>query len=390
MQGRHPAAGRAASDLVSTAAASSDQTDTSESHEIVVGLLADPDLPTVVADRLGDTLASTLTEQLAHVSVRWRIDVARDAFEMHSGYERLLDRARERVRTTDWDLAVCLTDAPLRDAHGVVLAEVGAEDSNAVVSLPAIGGVDVVRRTRRLVAILVEHLAIDAVTPDGERSVLRDDPRLRRARTLHVVTPRDSDVSGKIMLGYRLGMARLLLGMARANRPWRLAWGLSAALGGSLAGSAFGVLYSSIWTLADSLPEWRIALVCAGAIAIYVLWLITSHGLWQAPTAPTRRDDVPTTLRNVSTVLTVTLGALVFFTVLFSGVLVACLLVITPDYLATNLGHPSGFGDYLDTALMATVMGMVAGAVGSGLEDDTTIRQATYGYRERQRIEMET
>lgn len=70
--------------------------------------------------------------------------------------------------------------------------------------------------------------------------------------------------------------------------------------------------------------------------------------------------------------------------------LVACLLVITPGYLASNLGHPSGFSDYLETALMATVMGMVAGAVGSGLENDTTIRQATYDYSERQRIEMET
>ncbi|MBP2367880.1 hypothetical protein [Pseudonocardia parietis] len=362
----------------------------SQSREVVVGVLADPDLPTAVADRLEGSLGAKLPEQLAHVPVRWRIEVARDAFEMHSGYERLLDRARERVHTSDWNLAVCLTDAPLRDAHGVVLAEIGGDDSTAVVSLPAIGGVDVVRRTRRLVAILVEHLAAGVLAVDGTRSELRGDRRLRRARALHVVNPSETDIGSKIVLGYRLGLARLLLGMTRANRPWRLAWGLSAALGGSLAGSAFGVLYSSIWMLADSLSEWRIVLVCVGAIAIYVLWLITSHGLWQTPITSTRRDDVPTILRNLSTLLTVTLGALVFFTVLFAGVLVACLLVITPDYLATNLGHPSGFGDYLDTALMATVMGMVAGAVGSGLEDDTTIRQATYGYRERQRVETET
>ena len=162
--------------------------------------MADPDLPTTIADRLNGHLASMLAERLSDVAVRWRVEVVRDAFEALSGYERLLDRARHRVHTSDWDLAICLTDAPLRDTHGVVLAEVGTDDTTAVVSLPALGGIDLVRRTRRLVAILVEHLAIDILTPDTARSPLLDDPRLRRARTLHVVTPTDSDISSKLVL----------------------------------------------------------------------------------------------------------------------------------------------------------------------------------------------
>ena len=372
---------------MSATAASSGEAESAEGHEVVVGILADPDLPTVVADRLNSGLRTRLPERVADVAVRWRVEVVRDAFEAHSTYERLLDRARERVRTTDWDLAVCLTDAPLRDPRGVVLAEIGADDSTAVISLPALGGADLVRRTRRLVALLATHLATDIVAPDTARTSLRDDPHLHRARTLHVLDSNDRDISSEILLGHRIGTMRLLLGMTRANRPWQLVWGLSAALGGSLAGSAFGVLYSSIWMLADSLSGWRIALACAAAITIYAAWIITRHGLWQPHVTPTRRDDVPTALRNASTLLTVTMGAVVFFATLFAGVLLACLLLITPDYLATNLGHPSGFGDYLDTALMATVMGMVAGAVGSGLEDEDTIRHATYGFRERHRVE---
>ncbi|MFG2446699.1 hypothetical protein ACGFQG_27890 [Nocardia fluminea] len=34
---------------------------------------------------------------------------------------------------------------------------------------------------------------------------------------------------------------------------------------------------------------------------------------------------------------------------------------------------------------MATVLGTVAGALGSGLADDVTVRRATYGYREQDR-----
>ncbi|MBW0105138.1 hypothetical protein [Pseudonocardia sp. KRD291] len=366
-----------------------DRAGTAEDREVVVGVLADPDLPTTVADRLNGTLAEMLAERVSDVAVRWRVEVVRDAFEALSGYERLLDRARHRVRTSDGDLAICLTDAPLRDAHGVVLAEVGADDTTAVISLPALGGVDLVRRTRRLIALLVEHLAVDVLAPGTARSPLREDPRLRRARTLHAVEPSDSDISCELVLSPRTGVLRLLLGMTRANRPWQLVWGLSAALGGALAGGAFGVFYSNIWSLADSLPAWRLAVVCVAAVVVYVVWLIAGHGLWQATTTSTRRDDARTTLRNAGTVLTVTAGALVFCAALFTVVLAASLLVITPSYLTSTIGHPAGFVDYLDVALVATVMGTIAGAVGSGLEDDTTIRHATYGYRERQRAEAD-
>lgn len=157
-------------------------------------------------------------------------------------------------------------------------------------------------------------------------------------------------------------------------------------MGGSLAGAAFGILYTSIWMLADSLPAWRLGGACVGAVTAYVVWIIASHGLWQARSGSRRRDD-RSTLRNLGTVLTVTVGAVVFFAGLFAGVLAAGSLIITPDHLAATLGRPAAFSDYLQIALMATVMGTVAGAVGSGLEDDATIRQATYGYRERRRAE---
>lgn len=357
---------------------------------VVVGILADPDLPSTIANRLDGSLVMRLATELAGVPVQWRVEIVCDAFEALSGYERLLDKARERVRTTEWDLAVCLTDAPLRDPNGVVLAEVGADDTTAVVSLPALGAVDVVRRARRLVASLVEHMAVDVLAPGRARAPLRDEPNLQVARTLRVAGSADPDIGSEVVIAHRAGMLRLLFGMTRANRPWRLAWGLSAALGGALAGSAFGVFYSAIWSLADSLPPWRTALVCAGAVVIYVTWIVIGHGMWERGSASTRRDHPSTGLRNAGTLMTVAAGAGVFMAALFALILVASLVVITPSYLTSTLGHPVGFGDYLNVALMATVMGTVAGAVGSGLEDDATIRHATYGYRERHRSQVDS
>lgn len=359
-------------------------------REIVVGVLADPGFPTAIADPLASQLAAALPTHVAGEAISWRVSVVCDPFEaLEPDYERLLDKARQRVHATDWDLAVCLTDTPLREAGSVVVAELGAKDPIAVVSLPAVGGIALGRRTRRLVAILATHLAADIVTPDRARAVLRDDPHLRGDRSLRVVESEAEDISADVVVVRPFGLLRLVAGMVRSNRPWRLVWGLSAALGGATAGAAFGVFYSNIWSLADSLPPARLLAVVAGAVAVHTVWLVLGHGLWEPPNRSTRPDRASTALRNLGTALTILFGTVVFTAALFVLTLAAALLVITPDYLGSVLGHPADITDYLGVALMGTVMGTIAGAVGSGLEDDTTVREATYGHRARQRARWE-
>ncbi|TCK24661.1 5,10-methylene-tetrahydrofolate dehydrogenase [Pseudonocardia endophytica] len=355
-------------------------------REVEVCLLADPDLPATVAHRLAGHLPDLLPDRLGDTAVRWRIDVVQDPFEaLVPDYERMVDKARHRVRDNDC-LAICLTDAPLRDGNGVVLAEVGADDALAVVSLPALGATRVVRRAMRLVATLVEHLAPPLVC-DGDRTPMRRSRSLHRLRDVAVRDPAeyDTDLSCEIIAPRATGLVRLVAGMVRANRPWRLVWGLSAAMGGALAGSAFGIFYSSIWLLADSLPPVRLAFVVVGAFVVHVTWVITGHRLWELGSASGRRDRPSTVLRNIGTTLTVTLGTLVFSTALFVLAVCAALSVITPAFLQATLGHPVGVSDYLRVALMSAVMGTVAGAVGSGLEDTAAVREATYGHRERER-----
>jgi hypothetical protein len=49
------------------------------------------------------------------------------------------------------------------------------------------------------------------------------------------------------------GNLRLLVGMLRANRPWRLIVGLSRALVGALGASAFGLTSPGLWQIADGM-----------------------------------------------------------------------------------------------------------------------------------------
>jgi hypothetical protein len=111
------------------------------------------------------------------------------------------------------------------------------------------------------------------------------------------------------------------------------------------------------------------------------VWLIVGHGLWQRRSEQRQLGR----LQNAATVLTIVSGVLVFYSALYVLNLTAATLIIPPRYFAEVAGRPVGWTDYLRVALMASGMGTVAGAVGSGLEDDDTVRRAAYSTREQQR-----
>jgi hypothetical protein len=65
--------------------------------------------------------------------------------------------------------------------------------------------------------------------------------------------------------------------------------------------------------------------------------------------------------------------------------LVAVVLVLDPAVVSDALGRPADRGDYAAIIAFTASLAMVGGALGAGLEDDTAVRQATYGERQRRR-----
>ena len=178
------------------------------------------------------------------------------------------------------------------------------------------------------------------------------------------------------------GRIRLLTGMVRDNRPWRLIPNLTSVLGAALAAAAFGLFFSTVWTLADAQPPWRLGLVTVLALTVLVGWLVTHNDLWEKPLGGSRGKFV---LYNAAAVLTVTLGSLFAYAMLFSIMFLGAGVVIPVDYLQSTLGHPVGVGDYAALAWLSSSMGTVAGALGSGLESAESVRNATFSGREQQR-----
>lgn len=125
---------------------------------MVVGVVADPDLPV----RLARELAQHLPAELARRGdpSRWQLEVLDDPFEaMYPDLEYLIDKAGRHVRDTAWDLALCLTDVPIRSNGEILLMSMDLRHRVALVSLPALGGLGIRQRLQELAAVIVAALS---------------------------------------------------------------------------------------------------------------------------------------------------------------------------------------------------------------------------------------
>src|SRR6202046_4254953 len=190
--------------------------------EIVVGLLASPGPASELTESLLPEIADRLPERLP--GVRWRLEFVSDRLvEPPTDLSAIISAGRRMLLDRGWHLAVCVTDLPLRTARRPVIAHVSTTHGVAVLSMPALGPVSVRKRTADTIVRLIGHMLGDiALAADaGQRRTLAD-----------AVTRRMGELGSRIEHGeHGMGFAArvvsgniwLLLGMLRANRPWRLA-----------------------------------------------------------------------------------------------------------------------------------------------------------------------
>ncbi|MEU8607171.1 hypothetical protein AB0C29_04110 [Actinoplanes sp. NPDC048791] len=347
--------------------------------EIVVGLVSTPpDYPARVAARLTSDLADRLAEQV-DPNVRWTV---RDGWgevapRRDGGVEGLLDDLAKRRADDRWDVAICLTDLPLHTERVPLVAQTSARRQVAMVSLPALG-LRQLRGVRAVVPDLVSRLLTDAsderVPPAGwEPAELAG-----RVAAIRRLVGESDDGEWGYVASRLTGRARLLIGMIRANRPGRALLGLSKLLVGAFGTAAFALTNSTIWQMSDELGGLRLTVIMLLGLTALVAWLIIAHDLWEKPDGETSAELAR--LFNLGTILTLALATAVSYVVLFAGSALAAALLIDTSVLEQNLLRPVDLTNYLTLAWLISSLATVGGAIGSGLEDEETVRAAAYGY----------
>jgi hypothetical protein len=316
-----------------------------------VGLIADPAKPTEVARQFGDLQVSDGEGRHG-----WDIEVVSEPFtvaseDVHTALSRLAGQAHEH----QWDLVVGLTELPLRDGDGrYLLIETDAQQRTAVLSLPALGGLRIHKRSRHALRELIGGMA---------------DPT--------------SESGGRVPLPN--GRWRLLLGMVLANRPWLLVPGLKTALVAALTTGAIATVNSTVWLLAGSLSPSRLIVATIASIALVVGWLVIDGGLWDRPDNDSSQARERSRLYNTSTLVTLTVGVLICYLALYVLNLLWALFILDPAVMGGYLKQPFRYPDLLVLAWFVASAATVGGALGSGLESDEAIRAAAYSKREEDR-----
>jgi hypothetical protein len=345
---------------------------------VVIGLLASPGPASELSEGLAGEIAERLAAQLP--GVRWRVEfVSERLVEPPTDLSALIAAGRRMLLERGWHLAVCVTDLPLQTARRPVIAHASATHGVAVLSMPALGPVSVRKRAVEAIVRLVGQILGDPATTDsaGAPGPVAEAVT-RRTRELGSRTER-GEHGGGFVVRVVVGNIWLLLGMLRANRPWRLALRLMRALAVAFAAGVFALVTSDIWRLAHYLGPLRLTVIGLGSVAAIVVTIIVSTGLWERSPHPAAREQVA--LFNIVTASTVGLGVAALYLSLFIAMLAATLLLVPGNLLSVVLGHPAGLVDQVSLAWLATSIATLGGALGAALETSETVREAAYTYQ---------
>ncbi|MFC8507668.1 hypothetical protein ACFU3J_02840 [Streptomyces sp. NPDC057411] len=361
-------------------------------HDVtVVALLADPDAPTEIARRMARSLSGRLADKSGQ-GRRFDVEVVSEPFTAGTEDPRtLMRRIKDRASAEGWDIVVGLTDLPLHSHGRRLVVDLSHEHGSALLSLPSLGALRLQARARRVVEEAVLGLAGLRDTgaegrPRGQRGPRM--PAVRRAPPQPGRQGEEETTEPRYVVSGPRGYLRVLAGMVRANRPWRLVPGLSKALAAALATGAVATVNSTVWSVAEALSAPRLVIAMVGSVALMIGWLIVDAELWHRSAEGSPETRQRTRLYNTSTVLTVGIGVLVCYAGLLLVNVVWALFILNDQVFASTTREPLDATDYWTLSWFVASTATVGGALGSGLESDEAIRAAAYSKREQERRRM--
>ncbi|MCE5038784.1 hypothetical protein [Staphylococcus auricularis] len=357
------------------------------SKDITIGLIPSPDMPQKMVSKIIDHLGS---EMAHHVDdkVNWQFSqYVASIIGTAEHVDKAIDIAIDIRKSEHWDFAICITDLPSISSTKTVICDINKASQTAMLSLPALGVMNLKNKLRDLITGIVSYIYHDQ---DELPHLIKKHHKLSRVTE---VQPKGDDenedeTTRLIVKSTILGWLHLITGMTLANEPWTAIFDFKKIISVSFATGTYISIFSTPWDLSLHYDYWRFILLTLLSIFGMVGWLIYAYHLWEPPNPRTQR--LYRYVYNFTTVTTLTIITFLNYLALFVLLTFSILLFVPASLFAgwtsLELNNPTA-GDYFHLIWFVTSLGILAGAMGSAVESADKIKRVTYSYRQYFRYE---
>lgn len=365
--------------------------------EVKIGLIPCPDLPKKLALKLQKQLPKRLS-QLITDTMDYTIEVYTDSLVgVAEDAKKIMQKTKEIKSGKKWDFALCLTDLPLFDGKDLILADADYKEGIGQVSIPAFGAFPHRHRVKKVLVQILQELfehAFNSNSSEGAATSKEDSMSTQRKRrvtrqfALSFIRRSRFNSQGEeldlhLVIRPRLhAKFRVLSGMTFANRPATIIPAFKPVVAVAFATGAYGLIFPTLWELSGAFHIYRFLGLMFGAILSIVVWITVSHQLWEKPSSKSKKKI--SRLYNMVTLMTLLVAVISYYLALYIMFLLTTLLFVPPDQFTSmgELQESANFGNYLKLAWLAASIATFAGSIGAGLENQETVQNIMYGYRQ--------
>ncbi|MGO2833073.1 MAG: hypothetical protein ACTIBX_03070 [Staphylococcus saprophyticus] len=348
---------------------------------ITVGLIPSPDMPHKIINKIYTDLPNEIRHHTGG-NDEWHIEkhivsIVGTAEHM----DKAMDITTNMKKQKAWDYAICITDLPNLSNNKTVVCDIDLTNNIALISLPALGAINLKQKLRNFISFVIQYMH-----SNGSDNNLLNSQHFKLTK-FTTVTPNEEDKNKNhlriISTSTFIGWLHLISGMTFANEPWSTIFDFKKIISVSFATGTYISIFSTPWDISLDYDYWRFILLMFMSIFGMVGWLIYSYNLWERKNPKTQK--LYRYIYNFTTLTTLTVITLFNFITLFLLLTISTLLFVPPELFSnwTSLGSKQPtLINYINLIWFITSLGILAGAMGSTVENDDKIKRATYSFRQ--------
>lgn len=334
-----------------------------------------------------------LLNQRLEQQTTWQFDIKVDLMiGSAEDTTQSLDKLADLKETHEWDFALGLIDLPNISDHKIVVSDFNNKQQAAYISLPALGGFDVKHKLTNAMTSVIEQLYYNQ-----PKQTLNIHPLIRTKAVKFSEGNENADKEDKqddeqrdynrhehryVNTVFILAWIQLIMGLTRINQPWKAVFNFKKIVSVAFATGTYVAIFSMPWELSVTYSPLRFILLMFIAIVGMAFWLSYAHQLFERNTAKSQR--IYRYVYNTTTLLTLTVITLLNYVALYILLSITVTLFVPAelfDSWTSANGHYM-FSNYLKLIWFVASLGLLAGAMGSTVENEEKIRRLTYSYRQ--------